>query len=71
VLFGPCRVRFREREGIRDVVVGHGEVYRFTIPPGVSHAFKNTGTQPSAMVALSTSVDGDSESKTVKDVLID
>ena len=71
VLFGPGRVRLREEEGVRDVIVGEGEVCRFTIPPGVSHAFKNIGAQPISMVAFSSCADSDAQSETIRDVLID
>jgi len=31
---GPCLVRLKESDGIRDVAVPAGETWRFTIPPG-------------------------------------
>ena len=71
VLFGPCLVRLREEEGLRDVIVREGEVCRFTIPPGVSHAFKNIGAQPISMVAFSSYADSDEAAETIKDILID
>src|SRR5450631_1733519 len=40
---GPCLVRLKETEVIRDVEVPAGEIWRFTIPPGVVHAYRNTG----------------------------
>src|SRR5215831_7572897 len=40
---GPALVRYREDGQVRDVHVPEGEVWRFEFPPGVAHAFKNTG----------------------------
>ena len=40
---GPCLVRLKEAGAIRDVEVPAGETWRFTIPPGVVHAYRNTG----------------------------
>jgi dTDP-4-dehydrorhamnose 3,5-epimerase-like enzyme len=51
---GPASVRIREKEVLRDVEVPKDEVYTFTFPPGVSHAFKNTGNQPNILVAFNT-----------------
>jgi dTDP-4-dehydrorhamnose 3,5-epimerase-like enzyme len=51
---GPASVRIREKEVLRDVEVPKDEVYTFTFPPGVSHAFKNTGNQPNILAAFNT-----------------
>ena len=50
VLTGPAQVRLREDGVLRDVDVPAGEVWRFTIPPGVAHAFRNPG--PGTMVLI-------------------
>ena len=50
VLTGPAQVRLREDGVLRDVDVPSGEVWRFTIPPGVAHAFRNPG--PGTMVLI-------------------
>jgi dTDP-4-dehydrorhamnose 3,5-epimerase-like enzyme len=51
---GPCLVRLKEAGKIRDVEVPAGESWRFTIPPGVVHAFRNTGTGPMVLISFST-----------------
>ncbi len=56
VVLGPALVRLREDGEVHDVNVPAGETWRFTIPPGVGHAFQNTGAQPMLLVAFSTSV---------------
>lgn len=53
---GPALVRLREEGQVRDIHVPDGETHRFTIPPGVAHAFQNTGTKPMLLVAFSTKV---------------
>jgi UDP-2-acetamido-2,6-beta-L-arabino-hexul-4-ose reductase len=54
VVAGPAVVRLREDGLLRDCHVPEGEKHRFTIPAGVSHAFKNTGTASSILVAFNT-----------------
>jgi dTDP-4-dehydrorhamnose 3,5-epimerase-like enzyme len=51
---GPCLVRLKEAGAIRDVEVPSGETWRFTIPPGVVHAYRNTGTSTMVLVSFST-----------------
>ena len=51
---GPCLVRLKESQAIRDVVVPPGEVWRFTIPSGVAHAFRNTSDTMLLLVSFST-----------------
>lgn len=51
---GPCLVRLKEVDGPRDVEVPAGETWRFTIPPGVVHAYRNTGTGLGVLVSFST-----------------
>lgn len=41
-VLGPALVRVKEG-GVADTEVPRGEIYRFTIPPNVPHAIKNTG----------------------------
>jgi dTDP-4-dehydrorhamnose 3,5-epimerase-like enzyme len=56
VIHGPALVRLREGQTVRDVQVPAGKAYRFIIPPGVGHAFKNTGTEPMLLVAFNSEV---------------
>jgi dTDP-4-dehydrorhamnose 3,5-epimerase-like enzyme len=53
---GPCLVRLKEAGVIRDVEVPGGETWRFTIPPGVAHAYRNTGGSMMVLVSFSTNV---------------
>ncbi len=51
---GPCLVRLKEGAAVRDIDVPAGEVWRFTIPPGVVHAYRNTGDEVMVLVSFST-----------------
>jgi dTDP-4-dehydrorhamnose 3,5-epimerase-like enzyme len=53
---GPCLVRLKEGGSVRDVDVPAGETWRFTIPPGVAHAYRNTGEAVMVLVSFSTQV---------------
>ncbi len=53
---GPCLVRLKEPTGLRDVEVPAGEIWRFTIPPGVVHAYRNTGDGVMVLVSFSTNL---------------
>lgn len=53
---GPCLVRLKEAGELRDIEVPAGESWRFVIPPGVVHAFRNTGSAPLLTVSFSTEV---------------
>jgi dTDP-4-dehydrorhamnose 3,5-epimerase-like enzyme len=51
---GPCLVRLKEAGATHDVEVPAGETWRFTIPPGVVHAYRNTGEAVMVLVSFST-----------------
>jgi dTDP-4-dehydrorhamnose 3,5-epimerase-like enzyme len=55
-VMGPCLVRLKEADSIRDVLVPPGEVWKFTIPPGVVHAYCNTGDALMVLVSFSSNV---------------
>lgn len=53
---GPCLIRLKEGGTMRDLEVPAGEVWRLTIPPGVVHAFRNTGESVMVLVSFSTNL---------------
>ncbi len=53
---GPCLVRLKESGVTRDIDVPAGETWRFTIPPGVSHAYRNTGKAVMLLVSFNSHV---------------
>jgi dTDP-4-dehydrorhamnose 3,5-epimerase-like enzyme len=70
VVLGPALVRFREGGQVWDAQVLEGEAHRFTIPPGVAHAFQNAGTKPMLLVAFSSTVFDATNPDVVRDELI-
>lgn len=53
---GPCLIRLKEEGAIRDIEVPPGDIVRLTIPPGVVHAFRNSGDSAMVLVSFSTNV---------------
>jgi dTDP-4-dehydrorhamnose 3,5-epimerase-like enzyme len=70
VMFGPGLVRLREEGVLRDVVVAENACVRFTIPPGVSHAFQNLGSRPMAAISFNTHLHDRTRPDVVPDILI-
>ncbi|HEY6645297.1 hypothetical protein [Povalibacter sp.] len=66
---GP-HVRYRENYRVSDLTIPVGEVWRFTFPPGVVHAFRNTGDAPMLIVSFNTVVHEPSQSDTVREVIL-
>jgi len=68
---GPTLVRFREAGVVRDVVVPAGEVWRFRFPPGVPHAFRNTGERPGVLASFNTEEHDPLSPDAVREVLLE
>ena len=68
---GPTLVRYKQNHAVHDVRVPEGEIWRFEFPPGVAHAFRNEGTQPSLLAAFNTEEHDPGKPDAVKDVLIE
>ena len=68
---GPCLVRLKEGADLRDVVVPVGEIWRFTIPPGVVHAYRNIGDAVMVLVSFSTNLHDPGGSDTRREVILD
>lgn len=67
---GPALVRLGANGTVFDTVVAVNDVRRFTIPPGVSHAFQNTGDRPTVLVVFNTEPHDPADPDVVRDVLI-
>jgi dTDP-4-dehydrorhamnose 3,5-epimerase-like enzyme len=70
-VMGPALVRIREPRGIRDYPVAACEVWRFTLPPRVSHAILNTGTETGVIVSFNSWPHDPTKPDVVRDVLIE
>ena len=68
---GPALVRFREDGTLRDIELPDGKVVRFTFPPNVPHAIKNTGNRDNILVAFNTCEHDPQNPDTVQEILID
>lgn len=68
---GPMLVRLRDGDERMDFEVADGEVIKLTIPPGVAHAFKNTGQTLTAMVAFNTEAHDRDQPDVAREVLIE
>jgi dTDP-4-dehydrorhamnose 3,5-epimerase-like enzyme len=67
---GPARVAVRENDAVRDIEVPDHQVIRFTIPPNVSHAIKNTGKEATVLMAFNTKEHDPENPDTVEDILM-
>jgi dTDP-4-dehydrorhamnose 3,5-epimerase-like enzyme len=67
---GPCLIRLKEGGVIRDLDVPEGEIWRLTIPPGVVHAFRNTGDSAMVLVSFSTNVHDPAGSDTIREQIL-
>lgn len=67
---GPCLVRLKEAGQIRDIEVPAGETWRLTIPPGVVHAFRNTGDSTMVLVSFSTNLHDPTGTDTLREQIL-
>jgi dTDP-4-dehydrorhamnose 3,5-epimerase-like enzyme len=67
---GPCLIRLKENGSIRDLDVPAGEIWRLTIPPGVVHAFRNTGESMMVLVSFSTNLHDPTGSDTQRELIL-
>ena len=70
VAAGPALFRYREGSEIIDFLIPEGTTYRFIIPPGVGHAFQNTGANPLLLIGFNTIAHDPDQPDVVRDVLI-
>jgi dTDP-4-dehydrorhamnose 3,5-epimerase-like enzyme len=67
---GPCLIRLKEAGALRDLEVPAGEIWRLTIPPGVVHAFRNTGDSMMVLVSFSTNLHDPAGSDTLREQIL-
>ncbi len=68
---GPTLVRYRVEGQLQDARVPAGEVWRFTFPSGVPHAFRNEGAEPTLLAAFNTEEHDPDRPDVVREVLLD
>jgi dTDP-4-dehydrorhamnose 3,5-epimerase-like enzyme len=67
---GPCLIRLKEAGTVRDLDVPEGETWRLIIPPGVVHAFRNTGKSVMVLVSFSTNLHDPAGSDTLREQIL-
>jgi dTDP-4-dehydrorhamnose 3,5-epimerase-like enzyme len=67
---GPCLVRVKEAGVLRDLNVPAGEIWRLIIPPGVVHAFRNTGGAAMMLVSFSTNLHDPNGADTLREQIL-
>src|ERR1700733_14873282 len=67
---GPCLIRLKEAGTLRDLEVPEGETWRLTIPPGVVHAFRNTGESVMLLGSFSTNLHDPMGSDTLRELIL-
>lgn len=70
VVVGPAHVRLKEGDRVRDVDVPAGEAWRFEIPPGVVHAYRNPGPGTMVLVAFNSEVHDPAVPDTVREEIL-
>jgi dTDP-4-dehydrorhamnose 3,5-epimerase-like enzyme len=69
-IVGPCLIRLKEAGTIRDLEVPAGEIWRLIIPPGVVHAFRNTGESMMVLVSFSTNLHDPMGADTLRELIL-
>ena len=70
-VMGPALVRIRENGKLRNIEVPAEKVYRFTFPPQVPHAIRNTGNRANILVAFNSCEHDRKNPDTVPEILIE
>ena len=71
-VMGPALIRFKEADEILDFEVPSEQVYKFVIPPKVTHAIKNIGEKEIILIAAFNTVPHNPEKPDViSEILMD
>ena len=70
VVTGPAQVRLKEDGVVRDVEVPAGETWRFTIPPGVAHAYRNPGPGTMLLIGFNSELHDPAKPDAVRDEIL-
>ncbi|MBB6094294.1 UDP-2-acetamido-2,6-beta-L-arabino-hexul-4-ose reductase [Povalibacter uvarum] len=67
---GPAHVRYRESGETVHLDIPADEVWRFTFPPGIVHAFQNTGTADLVIVSFNSIAHDPQDPDTTREVIL-
>ncbi len=70
VVTGPAQVRLKEDGVLRDVTVPAGETWRFTIPAGVAHAYRNPGPGTMVLIGFNTEIHDPAEPGAIREDIL-
>jgi dTDP-4-dehydrorhamnose 3,5-epimerase-like enzyme len=70
-VMGPALLRFKEGTEVYDFEVHSEQVYKFVIPPKVSHAIKNIGEKDNILIAFNTDPHDPENPDTRTEILMD
>lgn len=70
VVVGPCLVRLKQSNDLRDVQVPAGEVWQFTLPPGVVHAYQNIGEGIMVLISFASEIHDPADPDTIREVIL-
>ena len=56
LVLGPALVRYRDANGVHNIHISEGTLYRFTFPPKVAHAYGALGPEPLLLVVFNTEI---------------
>ncbi|MBS0376301.1 MAG: hypothetical protein JSR73_17110 [Proteobacteria bacterium] len=70
VVTGPAQVRLKEDGVVRDVLVPAGATWRFTVPPGVTHAYRNPGPGPMLLVGFNSELHDPAQPDAVREEIL-
>ena len=67
---GPALLRFKGGNDIYDFEVPSKQVYKFVIPPKVTHAVKNTGKKDNLLIVFNTVAHSSKKPDVVSEILM-
>ena len=70
LVLGPALVRYRDANGIQDIEIARGILYRFTFSPKVVHAFGALGPEPMFLVGFNTEIYASEHPDTLPDHIL-
>jgi hypothetical protein len=68
---GPALLRFKEGTEVYDFEVPSEQVYKFIIPPKLSHAIKNVSEKDNILIAFNTVPHNPKKSNIITEILMD